>query len=74
MGNCISLKSKKIADENLKKIEEMSIIERELEELKKENDQLKDELASADNHSRDTIISLKKQLSSLSGSTPGTMR
>lgn len=74
MGNCISLKSKKITDENLKKIEEMSIIERELEELKKENEQLKDELASADNHSRDTIISLKKQLSSLSGSSPRTMR
>ena len=51
----------------------MSNIERELEELKKENEQLKEELAAADNHSRDTILSLKKQLSSLSGSSPKTM-
>ena len=39
----------------------MSNIERELEELK-ENEQLKEELASADNHSRDTILSKNNYL------------
>lgn len=68
MGNCVILESKKIIDENIKKLEQLFVMEREIEELKKENEQLKEELASADNHSRDTIISLKKQLSSLSGS------
>tara|TARA_B100001093_G_C26300499_1_gene789174 strand:- start:177 stop:395 length:219 start_codon:yes stop_codon:yes gene_type:complete len=67
MGNCSS-KSRKIADDALKNIEIMNSIQFELDELKKENEQLRDELESADNCSRNTIISLKKQLSSLSGS------
>tara|TARA_Y100000816_G_C26089854_1_gene575777 strand:+ start:933 stop:1151 length:219 start_codon:yes stop_codon:yes gene_type:complete len=65
MGNCLSI-SRKVADEHLKKLEKMDSIQIENEELKKENEQLRNELESANTCSNNTIISLKRQLSSLS--------